>query len=162
MSVPEVTQAASPIAMDEADVATGEAKPRQSWWHREAGKSGPSIDHQSGSSPEEAVDEASIEVSPVGDGDPEQAVGSGGAMAEDEQAQGPELSEVEQPFQRDLRWRRQSFLPAKWDEVRQGEREGSFWNRRSRVVPNEPEAESEPDQAAEPKSTYWTRNRTRD
>jgi hypothetical protein len=86
----------------------------------------------------------------------------GQTAAEGGHAQNEVLPQVEQPFQRDLRWRRQSFLPAKWDEVRQSERDGSFWNQRSRVVPSTPEEDLDQDKKAKSKPAYWSRNRNRD
>lgn len=166
MSVSEAAPDSAAIAnvADLAGAAKEETKERKSWWRRGL------ADQQSPVGGSQALlGDAAAEDDPRSRTESE----PGHPVAEDlqmragtERSKGEELVGVEQPFQRDLRWRRQSFLPAKWDEVRQGDRKGSYWDSSSRVVPKlpEPAVDQEKDdrKGTKAKSTYWSRNRKRD
>lgn len=153
-----VSEAAPDSAATGAELAVErkeEAKEKQSWWRRGLSDLGAVVEAQRAASTDDATSEEELQRRPEPD------AGPGGAVPEE-----VEPPELEQPFQRDLRWRRQSFLPAKWDEVRQGDRKGSYWDSSSRVVPSPPEADIDQDKGQEKKpkqkSTYWARNRKGD
>jgi hypothetical protein len=146
MAVPEAVPAAGSRATDKA----GEAKERQSWWRRGPIKGASAIEEKQAPGVSEAEFGGG---SAAGPSRRPEATTGGSAASE------TEVPVVEQPFQRDLRWRRQSFLPAKWDEVRQSEREESFWNRSSRVVPEAPDEDRDEAQGGKARSTYWSRSR---